>query len=125
MPRRQFIADLQKALGGVRPPGIHNIKAGEDDGHLEFEFAATQEGTTHTTHITAMITDVSDYPESHEYMIFCGDNAPGHVAQALQNIRNTRRKTVFELIDVISANLTVLALPSEDSDGDHIMGESQ
>ena len=125
MPRRQFIADLQKALGGVRPPGIHNIKAGEDDGHFEFEFASTEEGTTHTTHITAMITDVSDYPESHEYMIFCGDNTPGHVAQALQNIRNTRRKTVFELIDVISASLTALALPSEDSDGDHIMGESQ
>ena len=125
MPRRQFIADLQKALGGVRPPGIHNIKAGEDDGHFEFEFASTQEGTTHTTHITAMITDVSDYPESHEYMIFCGDNTPAHVAQALQNIRNTRRKTVFELIDVISASLTALALPSEDSDGDHIMGESQ
>jgi ubiquitin-conjugating enzyme E2 Q len=125
MPRRQFIADLQKALSGVRPPGIHNIKAGEDDGQFEFEFASTQEGTTHATHITAMIPDVSDYPESHEYMIFCGDNAPGHIAQALQDIRNTRRKTVFELIDVVSASLTALDLPSEDSDGDHVMGETQ
>jgi len=123
MPRRQFIADLQKALSGVRPPGIHNIKAGEDDGQLEFEFVASgQEGTTH---ITAMIPDVSDYPQSHEYMIFCGDNTPSHAAKALQNIRNTNRKTVFELIDVVSASLTALSLPSEDSDGDHIMGESQ
>jgi ubiquitin-conjugating enzyme E2 Q len=123
MPRKQFIADLQKALSGVRPPGIQNIKAGEEDGQLEFEFVASnQEGTTH---ITAMIPDVSDYPKSHEYMIFCGDNTPSHVAQALQSIRNTSRKTVFELIDVISASLTALASPSEDFDGDHIMGESQ
>jgi ubiquitin-conjugating enzyme E2 Q len=125
MPRKQFIADLQKALSGVRPPGINNIKAGEDDGQFEFDFASSQEGTTLATHITAMIPDVSDYPESHEYMIFCGDNTPSDVAEALQNIRNTRRKTVFELIDVISASLTALTLPSEDRDGDHIMGESQ
>ena len=124
MPRRQFIADLQKALSGVRPPGVQNIKAGEDDGQFEFDFVASQ-GTSHTISITAMIPDVSDYPKSHEYMIFCGDNTPSDVAQALQNIRSTTRKTVFELIDLVSACLTALTLPSEDSDGDHIMGDSQ
>lgn len=126
MPRRQFIADLQKALSSVQPPGTHNIKAGEDDGQFEFEFvASSQESTPHAITITAMIPDVSDYPASHEYMIFCGDNTPSDVAQAIQNIRNTSRKTVFELIDVVSASLTALTSPSEDFDGDQIMGESQ
>jgi ubiquitin-conjugating enzyme E2 Q len=126
MPRKQFIADLQKALSGVRPPGINNIKAGGDDGQFEFGFASSQEGATVAIPITAIIPDVSDYPGSHEYIIFCSDdNAPSHIGEALQNIRNTSRKTVFELIDVVSASLTALALPSEDSDGDHIMGESQ
>ena len=125
MPRKQFIADLQKALSGVRPPGIDNIKAGGDDGQFEFEFASSQEGTTVAFHITALIPDVSDYPASHEYIIWGGEDAPSHVCEHLSNIRNTSRKTVFELIDIISASLTALFLPAEDSDGDHIMGESQ
>lgn len=125
MPRRQFVADLQKAQDGVKPPGINSIRAGEDDGQFEFEFnAQALDGATNAVNITAMIPDVSEYPAAHEYMIFCSDDAPPHIAQALQNIRNIGRKTVSQLIDVVSTCLSALALPSEDSDGDLIMGDS-
>lgn len=39
MPRRQFIADLQKAQQDVLPLGIHDLQQGEDDGQFEFLFA--------------------------------------------------------------------------------------
>ena len=117
MPRRQFVADLQKAQSDIKPAGVLDIKAGDDDGQFEFEFAAPAlDGAPQIpVTITAMIPDVSEYPKSHEYMIFCGDDAPPHVGQALQNIRNTERKTVFELIDLISTMLSSL-VPDEDGD---------
>ena len=39
MPRRQFIADLQKAQEDALPLGIHDLQQGEDDGQFEFLFA--------------------------------------------------------------------------------------
>lgn len=123
MPRRQFVADLQRAQNDIKPAGVLDIKAGDDDGQFEFEFAAPAlDGAPQIpVTITAMIPDVSEYPKSHEYMIFCGDDAPPHVGQALQNVRNTERKTVFELIDMISTMLSSLA---PDSDGDTPMQDS-
>lgn len=124
MPRRQFIADLQKAQDGIHPPGVHNIRAGEDDGQFEFETAATTlAGAPITVTITAMIPDVSDYPASHEYMIFCGEDAPPHAAKALQDVRKTARKTVFELVDIVAACINALAPRPKDLDGDFAMND--
>lgn len=124
MPRRQFVADLKKAQDDVLPAGVLDIRAGEDDGQFEFEFAApTLDGFALVpVTITAMIPDVSDYPKSHEYMIFCGDDAPRHIGQALQDVRSTQRKTVFELVEIVATTLSSLA---PDSDGDTHMMDSQ
>lgn len=123
MPRRQFVADLQNAQNTACPPGIHSIRAGEDDGQFEFEFtaAASQSALPVVANITAMVQDVSEYPSSHEYMLFCGEDAPHYIAKALQDIRNTGRKTVSDLIQLISTTLSPL---TPDSDGDLRMGES-
>lgn len=123
MPRRQFITDLQKALGDGLPTGVLNVRAGDDDGQFEFEFTAASSATTLSVNVnvTAMVTDVSEYPSSHDYMLFCGEDAPHAVAQALQDIRNTGRKTISELISLVAACLSAL---SPDTDGDHMMGES-
>ncbi|KAK5134545.1 hypothetical protein LTR08_006330 [Meristemomyces frigidus] len=122
MPRRQFIADLEKAREDSLPPGIINLQQGEDDGQFEFEFIGAPGGLFEPVKVTAMIPDVSEYPQSHQYMIFCGVDAPRQVGAALQNVPGTNRKTVFELIDIISANLIRL---SPDSDGDLQMQDSQ
>jgi ubiquitin-conjugating enzyme E2 Q len=127
MPRKQFIADLRKAQDGVAPPGVRSIRSGDDDGQFEFEFefefvaASTAHDLHQAVNITAMISDVSEYPSSHDYMLFCADDAPHHVAKALQGIRNTGRKTVSALIQLVSASLSALTL---NSDSDLPMGEA-
>lgn len=119
MPRRQFVADLQKAQESTLPLGIINLLQGEDDGQFEFDFVGD---FGKPVKVTAMIPDLSEYPKSHEYMIFCGDDAPPQIGAALQDTRGTARKTVFELIDIVSTNLTRL---SPDKDGDLQMEDSQ
>jgi ubiquitin-conjugating enzyme E2 Q len=121
MPRKQFVADIQKAQESVAAPGVRKIKAGDDDGQFEFEFTDAASGSTSSVSITAMVTDVGDYPSSHEYMLFCGEDSPHHIAKALQEVRNTGRKTVHDLVQIVSASLCAL---TPDSDGDLPMGES-
>ena len=122
MPRRQYIADLQKAQGDVLPHGIHDLQQGEDDGQFEFLFAASGKGPVEAVKVTALIPDLGEYPKSHEYMIFAGEEAPLYVSEALSNVRRTNGKTVYELLDIVSATLSRL---SRDQDGDTQMPDSQ
>ena len=122
MPRRQFVADLQNAQQSTLPLGITNLQQGEDDGQFEFEFVGAPNSSFEPVKVTAMVPDVSEYPKNHEYMIFCGDNAPRRFGAALQGVLGTNRKTVFELLDIVSANLMRL---SPDKDNDTEMPDSQ
>lgn len=124
MPRRQFLADLQKLQTDVQLKGVCNIKPGDDDGQFQFEiYARTSEHAPPIAlSITAVIPDLSDYPKTHQYMIFCGEDAPPHIAEALQNIRGSDRKTVLELIEMVSICVTSLV---PDRDGDTTMKDSQ
>ena len=120
MGRKDFIADLHKAQGDVLPQGIIDLQAGDDDGQFVFLFASTD---IDPVTITALITpDFGEYPRSHDYMIFSGEEAPLHIADALQNVRRTSGKTVYELLDIVSATLSRL---SPDRDGDLHMPDSQ
>jgi ubiquitin-conjugating enzyme E2 Q len=123
MPRRQFVADLQKAQSTACPPGVHSIRAGEDDGQFEFEFTTAASENAHpvVVNITVMVKDVSEYPSSHEYMLFCGEDAPHYIAKPLQDVRTTGRKTVGDMIQAVAASLSAL---TPDSDGDHPMSYS-
>ena len=62
MPRRQFIADFQKAQTDVLPQGIHDLQRAEDGG-VEFLFAI---GGVPPVKVTACIPELSDYPSSHD-----------------------------------------------------------
>jgi ubiquitin-conjugating enzyme E2 Q len=42
MPRKAFVADLQKAVEGVSIAGISNVETGNDDG--EFTFTCVADG---------------------------------------------------------------------------------
>ncbi|EME46140.1 hypothetical protein DOTSEDRAFT_78519 [Dothistroma septosporum NZE10] len=123
MPRRQFVADLEKAKKDVLPAGVSNVKAGEDDGQIEFLFTGGPNGLPcGPVKITALVPELSEYPKSHEYMIFAGDDTSPQISDALENIRGINRKTVFEMLDIISATLT---RSSPDKDGDSQMQDSQ
>lgn len=118
MPRRQYIADLNAACIGALPPGITNVKAGEDDGMFEFVFTNT---LGFSVSITAMIPELSAYPKTHAYMLFCSENASEDISKSVQEMRGKDRKTVFELLDIISAALS----QKLDKDGDSQMQDSQ
>lgn len=124
MPRRQFLADLQQAQSDVQLNGVRNIKIGDDDGQFQFEINAptSEDASPIALNITAMIPDPSEYPKTHQYMIFCSEDAPPHIAEALQNIRGSDLKTVSELIEMVSICVTSLV---PDRDGDMTMKDSQ
>lgn len=113
------MADLASARSGTLPPGISAVKPGEDDGMFEFTFTSM---TGSAVSITAMVQpDLSEYPKTHQYMLFCGDNAPQDVSSVVEEVRCTGRKTVFELLDVVSVAL----FRRVDMDGDSQMQDSQ
>lgn len=124
MPRKQFMADLHQAKQGKVASGIHDLRAGEEDGQFEFSFVNMHTSASQQQHvnITAMITELADYPASHEYILFCGEDAPLHVGEALQDMRCTKRKSVSELLDIV---FKTLSRPRHDSDGDTVMPDSQ
>jgi ubiquitin-conjugating enzyme E2 Q len=126
MPRKQYVADFKSTQDGTLPLGVSNLRQGEDDGQFLFEFSGTPTSPfPESVTITALVPDLGDYPKSHDYMIFCGENAPPHIASAISSISDTsttHRKTVFEVIDIVAASLARLSL---DSDGDSAMPDSQ
>ncbi|USP81415.1 hypothetical protein yc1106_08689 [Curvularia clavata] len=118
MPRRQFQADLQKATSGLSVAvGVSNVQPGADDG--EFTFNCIADGQQ--LKISALVTDVSDYPSSHTCMIFAGDNASASVAAALNGITDAvTGKTIPQILELVSNRLR-----STDGDGDSQMLDSQ
>ncbi|KAI6837602.1 hypothetical protein KC340_g4255 [Hortaea werneckii] len=123
MPRRQFVSDLQNIRPNSLPHGIHSLEQGEDDGQFTFIFSGDPSAPLpQPVTVTALITDLAEYPKSHEYMLFSDDNAPPYIGTALQDVRSTARKPVMELIGIVSAALTKAA---PDKDGDTEMEDSQ
>ncbi|OSS53513.1 hypothetical protein B5807_00060 [Epicoccum nigrum] len=115
MPRRQYVADLAAAVADVPVTGISDVQPGGDDG--EFTFTCVADG--HSIKISALIPDLSEYPSSHECMIFCPDNASASVASVLTKI-SARSKTVQQILELVSRKLE-----STDTDGDKHMLNSQ
>ena len=117
MPRKQFIADLQDACAGVSIAGIAEVEQGDDDGM--FTFICLADGQQ--LRISALVTDVSEYPSSHMYMIFAPDHAPASVANALSAIADEAfGKPIVQLLALVSRKLE-----STDTDGDQEMLDSQ
>jgi len=115
MPRRQFIADLQKAVEGTSVAGISSVRQGDDDGEFTFQCVADGE----SLRISALIPDLGDYPSSHTFMIFAPDDAPALVAAALSDLSAAGR-SVIQLLELVSRELQ-----SIDQDGDLQMADSQ
>ncbi|TKA34311.1 hypothetical protein B0A50_00291 [Salinomyces thailandicus] len=123
MPRRQFIKDLQKTQSEALPLGVHDVEQGEDDGQFTFTFSGTPAAPfLEAVKITALVPDLDEYPKNHTYMLFSSDDAPQYIGAALNDVRGMSRKSVFELIDIVSARL---ARVTPDKDGDTEMPDSQ
>ncbi|KAF1944782.1 hypothetical protein EJ02DRAFT_452121 [Clathrospora elynae] len=117
MPRRQFQADLQKAVEAVSIAGISDVQKSDDDG--EFSFMCLADGQQ--LKISVMISEVSNYPSSHTCFIYGADNASASVAAALNTITSDATgKTIPQILEIVSQRLE-----STDSDGDQQMLDSQ
>jgi ubiquitin-conjugating enzyme E2 Q len=117
MPRKQFVADLQNACAGVSIAGITQVEQGEDDGMFTFMCVAHGQ----QLRFSALVTDVSEYPSSHMYMIFAPDHAPASIANTLSAIADDAfGKPIQQLLTLVSRNLA-----STDTDGDQEMIDSQ
>ncbi|CAO2655894.1 Nn.00g046970.m01.CDS01 [Neocucurbitaria sp. VM-36] len=117
MPRRQFQADLSKAVEGVSVAGISDVQAGGDDG--EFTFMCVADGQQ--LRVSVLVPELSDYPSSHMCMIYGADNASASVAAALDDITGSATgKTISQILELVSRRLE-----SADGDGDKQMLDSQ
>jgi ubiquitin-conjugating enzyme E2 Q len=117
MPRRAYIADLQRLGAASGVDGISNVRAGDDDGEFRFIIALASEDASYE--ISALIPDVSEYPSGHEYHIFGDDSAPAHVGQILNKLPNTFGLSLADLLE------TVVKAFTEGQDGDALMQDSQ
>lgn len=117
MPRKAYIADLQRLTGDSGVENISNVRAGSDDG--EFRFTISPEGANASYDISALIPDVSEYPSGHEFHIFGDDSAPASVGQILNKLPNSSAMALPELLQLVARAFT------EGSDGDAIMHDSQ
>ncbi|KAH7383271.1 hypothetical protein BKA66DRAFT_92571 [Pyrenochaeta sp. MPI-SDFR-AT-0127] len=117
MPRRQFQADLAKAVEGVSIAGISDVQSGGDDG--EFTFMCVADGQQLS--ISVLVPELSDYPSCHMCMIYGADNASASVAAALDDITGSATgKTISQILELVSRRLE-----STDDDGDQQMLNSQ
>ncbi|KAK8159563.1 hypothetical protein IWX90DRAFT_440738 [Phyllosticta citrichinensis] len=74
MARKAYNADLRAVIDSQDiPQGVSAVRRGEDDGWIDFNFAPPSGGSFP---ITAMVSDVSDYPSSHSYILMVGDPSP-------------------------------------------------
>ncbi|GAB7337889.1 hypothetical protein MBLNU457_4280t1 [Dothideomycetes sp. NU457] len=121
MPRRQFLADFEAAQVSGEVEFIDDLKTGDEDGQFTFSFDHPLSQVPAV--INALVSDVGDYPRSHEYFIFMADDAPQALCQAINSgLPSTRSKTVIELLKFVSSTLvTSLTKP----DDDKVMPDSQ
>lgn len=84
MPRKAFVKDLNDAIEKSSCfKSITNLSAGDDDGEFKFVF----DDASHSE-ISVLVPELSDYPESHIYLIFASDSASPAIAEALKGYSN-------------------------------------
>ncbi|KAK3052442.1 hypothetical protein LTS18_012285, partial [Coniosporium uncinatum] len=118
MPRRAYIADLAKLTEDVTIPGIFDIKSGADDGECEFYITPKVGGPKFK--LTAMVSDLGDYPSSHQYMLFAADGATEEVVQMLNRVPNITGKDLATMLDCVAGSFAL-----QDESGDTYMTDSQ
>jgi ubiquitin-conjugating enzyme E2 Q len=115
MPRKQFKADLNDATEGNHSVQfITDCRPDEDDGQFTFVFAHPQSATPVT--ITAGVSELSDYPATHTYTIWCDDNASPEMAAKVEKVGMPVGKSITQLLSLVSATLCGAQMSDYDSD---------
>ena len=112
MPRRAFVADLQEAIASFHRPNVSDIKPGEDDGQVVLRY----NGRGVSTDIVALVPDLGEYPESHEYMFFTSaDSVHPEIQQAIDSLPGCSRRKVADMLTKVVGYLDKVTV---DKDGE-------
>ncbi|MCJ1398482.1 hypothetical protein MMC11_001682 [Xylographa trunciseda] len=85
MPRKAFVADLQQATAVLLSENLTDLRAGDDDGTFAFTYKPSGDQASVTVH--ACISDVGDYPTTHQYFLYTdSENVPPEVTAALSDV---------------------------------------
>ncbi|CAF9914203.1 MAG: hypothetical protein ALECFALPRED_009495 [Alectoria fallacina] len=96
MPRKAFVADLQEATKIFERVNVSHLKAGEEDGMINFLYHIND---GNATEITVMVPDLGEYPESHMYMIYTdSENVPTPIHSALDDMSNCPGMKVSDMM---------------------------
>lgn len=61
MPRKAFVADLQNAIDEFRSENVSNLRAGEEDGTISFDYI-THDGANEAITIQAIVPGTNADP---------------------------------------------------------------
>lgn len=119
MPRRAYVAELNKLTESVSIPGILSVCSGDDDG--EFKVTISPDNGTTKFVVSGLIPDLSEYPSNHDYHLFVDDDAaPAFVGRTVERLADTSGRDLGELLNLLSKSFLRV-----DGDGDAMMEESQ
>ncbi|MCJ1359462.1 MAG: hypothetical protein MMC33_009464 [Icmadophila ericetorum] len=109
MPRRQFVADFNVAVGETASwlgSGI-SLERGEDDGSFKFKLNLLAGGTFQSSiEVHALIADIGDYPTQHQYAFWStSENFP---EQMLKVLEDTSEFEGLSVLDTLSKLLKFL-----------------
>ncbi len=122
MPRKAFVADLQGALTAFERNNITKLRAGEEDGMINFHYHCTNEAATEITILvpgvlpffyacvinvlTEETVDLGEYPESHMYMFYTNsESVSPSVHSALDAMSDCMGLKVSEMLCKASRTL--------------------
>lgn len=122
MPRKAFVADLQEAVHKFESPNLSDLKAGDEDGTITFQYYDHGSDTQGTT-IQAIIPDVGDYPTSHNYILCtASQHVPASISSALEIIDDFSGMKVAQMLSKVVKVLDKATQATfEDPDGDVAM----
>ncbi|TIA20063.1 hypothetical protein D6C80_02572 [Aureobasidium pullulans] len=111
MPRKQFKADLNDAIQGeYGVDSISGCRLGEDDG--QFTFVFTHPTLNLPATITASVGEQSDYPHTHEYSLFCDDDASEDAAVCIDSLGKPKGMPIKAFLNLVSGALSGSSTPS-------------
>ncbi|KAL8793832.1 MAG: hypothetical protein Q9195_003557 [Heterodermia aff. obscurata] len=108
MPRKAFIADLQEAAGILDIDHLSSLKPGDEDGTITFKFHSEPRPIPAAPGviISAIIPDVSEYPDNHQYILCTdSDNVPDTINTAMQDIGDFPGLTIYPMLSKVAKAL--------------------
>ena len=70
MPRKAFVADLSEAVANFERNNVFNLRAGEEDGMINFDYQIDDGGTTEVTALIPGMNSVDTFGNIHTNTLF-------------------------------------------------------